>query len=143
MKTKIFLFAIITCHILSCAGLSGGPCEPSGDFVVLKEDVKNRRLFIKAKEEEIKDLDIIITRLKATGKYIEQCKSGWNDKWSISLFTEKKYASYKDDKSVRSYVIDGSWEKSYLAEYSNRKKLLTRYPLDSDKQLVDKIDLLP
>lgn len=141
MKSKMFLFTIITYHILSCAAFSGTLCESGGDFIILRQDVKNRRLFIKSNEETIKNLDAIAERLKSVSEYIEQCKPEWNDKWSISLFTEKKYASYKDDKSVRLYVMDGTWQKNYLAEYSHRKKLLTRYPLDPKKRMINEIKI--
>lgn len=143
MKTKFFFISVIAWHFMACAALSGGPCEPTEDIIVLREDAKNKRLFVKANDETIKDIDTLTALLSSIGKYIEQCKPEWERKWSVSLFTEKKYASYKDDESVRSYVIDGSWERSYLAEYSNRKQLLTRYPLDPNKRLVDQIDLLP
>jgi hypothetical protein len=141
MDKKVIIFFIIFFYILSGVALSNGPCESKGDFIVLNEDEANKRLFVKADHNIVQKIDEIKVILRQIDSYIKACKPGWSHQWSVSFFTEKKYAFYKDEDAVRNYVMDGSWGRNYLAEYSNRKKQLIRYPLEPQKRLIDKIDL--
>jgi len=140
MKRVTALLLIVACNFLSCSKPAERGCG-GADFVVLRMDDGNRRIFIQGDDDSVGDLDVLVARLKSVSAYIERCRPEWGDGWSASVFTEKKYASYKDDESVRAYVADGSWERSYLAEYSNRKGLLTRYPLHAERRSVVEMDL--
>jgi hypothetical protein len=141
MKTILFFCTLILIQTVSGLALSNGPSKPPGDLVIFKEDENNTRLFIKANEPIIENLSTIIEIIKSARTYIYKNKPHWGDKWSLSFFAEKKYAAYKDDETVRDYVVNGSWGRNYLAEYSNSEKILVRYPVNYKKRLKNQIKL--
>jgi hypothetical protein len=54
----------------------------------------------------------------------------------LSLFTDAKYAGYKDEKNIIPYHEDNSWAKAYVAEYDSQANTLISYPAYKPKQIL-------
>ena len=133
MLGKIRRGAILAASLLPTSALAGGDgCVPPEN--VLRIDDRNARLFIQASEADINDLASMQEAISAPESYIRECQKGWGADWSLSFFSERQYAGYKDEEALRDYVASGVWEKAYLAEYDHAGKLLTRYPLQADRR---------
>lgn len=114
-------------------------CTPRAGLSLVRIDQPNERLFVQASPEVVSDLRNVRALLRQAKEYVERCQKTWSRNWSISIFSEAKYAGYKDEKEIRKYVMDGSWERAYLGEYDNQYGLLVRYPLHMSKRTEDKI----
>jgi hypothetical protein len=83
---------------------------------------------------------IDLTELKEQIKALNACLHGQaseND-WAISIFSEAKYAGYKDDPRILPFHKNNEWAKAYIGEYQVRTKTLILDPaLKSRKQVLD------
>jgi len=141
-KINIIFFVFAVFLSLSILNSSyGGGNEQKSSFNIVKIDNKNERLFVIASENTINNIKTTKEIISQGAEFIKNNKAGWSSKWNISFFSEKKYAAYKYDESVIELVVDGSWEKNYLAEYDNRKKTLILFPLQPNKRYEKKIKL--
>jgi len=71
--------------------------------------------------------------LKPVQEMITKCRPSWAESWSVSLFSDAKFAAYKTEPQVRRFVEDGSWSSAYLGEYDASSEKLTLYPSDPEK----------
>lgn len=78
---------------------------------VVKIDKENQRLFIVSPTVDAQDIADHIKELQACFE-----SNGWCTNWSLSLFSDEKYAGYKDDPAIIPYHEDNSWAKGYIAE---------------------------
>jgi len=101
---------------------------------VVRIDAQNERLFIAATPAEVSGADSMIRLVSNATQYIAKCHVNWGSRWSLSVFSDAKYAAYKDEQAVRPYVISGEWATAYLAEYDHGTKKLVRYPAQPEKR---------
>jgi hypothetical protein len=98
---------------------------------VAKFDKENQRLFIVSATVDAQD---IADHIKELQSCFDNRK--WSTNWSLSLFSDEKYAGYKDDPEIIPYHEDNSWAKGYKAEYDRRTSTLISYPAFEPKQLL-------
>ncbi|MEN8179212.1 MAG: hypothetical protein ABFS39_11440 [Pseudomonadota bacterium] len=98
---------------------------------VVRIDEKNHRYFIVSKE--IKALDV-----KNKINIMDKCFSNtpWQRDWALSVFTEAKYAGYKDEQKIIPYHIDNTWAAAYTVEYDHFTKSLIKNPATNPEQLM-------
>jgi len=114
-------------------------CLLPQDFVRL--DISNKRLFAVISEDKIVDINHVKELIVSANTYISMCCKNWNNKWSVSFFSEEKYVGYKDENEVHDYVDDGSWYLAYLGEYDHAERQLTLFPLEPGKiKKIDRVD---
>lgn len=115
--------------LTSCSAVQAS-CDPPASLDVVRIDERNERLFVRADPGVAEDVKAASQRIADARTYIEACKTGWSAGWSVSLFSSAERAGYKDDPALETFVMDGSWRASYLAEYQNASGLLVTFPLD-------------
>lgn len=99
-----------------------------------KVDAQAHRMFIGGQDSlDPEDADAEIKDLSA---YVRKCYPDWGNHWSLSFFRDRKLAGYKDEPQLASAVADGSWEKSYVAEYTNETGQLVLTPLLKSRQTI-------
>lgn len=86
--------------------------EKESGLTVVRVDENNHRLFAITKPFPENELSKKISNAASCFKTVN-----WSGDWSISLFADKKYAGYKDEKEIIPYHKDNEWAKSYVGEY--------------------------
>lgn len=97
---------------------------------IVRVDNKNQRLFVVNKNLTP---EIFGSQLKS----IKLClnNSEWTDDWAISVFTEKKYAGYKDERNIIPLHKDNEWAKGYKLEYLNSRERIIITPAINPKEI--------
>ena len=135
--TRLLLVnVLLSCCFLStacAADLSNVNIECIKNILGTKEvkvDNKNQRLFVTGKNLTA---EILISKLNN----IKLClkNSSWNSDWAISVFTEAKYAGYKDDKNIIPFHKKNEWAKAYKIEYLNSSGIIIKDPAISPKEI--------
>ncbi len=120
--------------MLFCSGAAGQDpntrCASKSKDIVRFDD-HSRRAFVVADVRQLQNRTNASQLLKHLQDAIGVCKPDWDGSWSVSFFSNAKYAGYKDEASLATYVADGSWEAAYIAEYDRSAGQLTLYPLSS------------
>lgn len=90
---------------------------------VARVDDENHRVFIVGKEVNSDDIKNNLSSLN-------KCflNTSWKADWSLSLFTDAKFAGYKDEKSIIPYHKNNQWAKSYILEFDNSEKTMIKNP---------------
>ncbi len=117
-----FLFTMNACaeelghDVVNCV-------EKSLKAKVVRVDEQNKRLFVVHPTLTSEEFNANLAGIKA-------CIGGkaWGDDWAISVFTDQKYAGYKDEKSIIPFHKDNAWAKAYRFEYSNSESKLLKSP---------------
>jgi hypothetical protein len=125
----IRLFGIVTLLVLAVSAWCAEPVSLGG-FDVTRIDRQNHRVFVAPAGK-------ILTSRETSKRYINRLSAEikrqfpeWGPRWAASFFSEPQFAAYKDDAQVLKAVQDGVWEKAYLAEYDNAKRLIVLTPMD-------------
>jgi len=98
---------------------------------VVRVDDRNHRFFIASKK-------IDASAIKGNIAGLEECfkSTEWQQDWSLSVFTEAKYAGYKDEPNIIQYHKNNLWAKAYLLEYDHANKSLIKNPAVNPKQVL-------
>ncbi len=114
-KVVILLWVLLS----SCSNLvQVDPISCAKDSIgkkyLVKIDESQKRFFITQENLNVEELKMII-------RNVGRCLSHhtWSKKWSLSVFSDKKLAGYKDDPQVIRFHKDEEWTKGYLAEYDS------------------------
>jgi hypothetical protein len=70
-----------------------------------------------------------------SANFIARCHPGWSPQWSLSFFSSKRYAGYRDEQPLRPYVVSGEWMNAYVAEYDHAARKLVRFPVHPEKRM--------
>jgi len=132
MRGSRLFTSIFIASVAACAN-AGDNCQAPGN--VARVDDRNERLFVIASESDIAGPTKIEKIVEGAGSYIAACRRDWSSKWSVSAFSDKKYAAYKDEPQVAPYIENGEWQKAYLAEYDNSDASLVRFPLQPTRRV--------
>jgi hypothetical protein len=132
----IFANALMMCLLFSAACatvLSNSNIECVKkilDSKIVKADNKNQRLFVV-------DEDLTPELLSSKLSSIKLClkNSAWNNDWAISVFTEEKYAGYKDEKNIIPFHKNNEWAKAYKIEYLNSSGTMIQDPALNPKEI--------
>lgn len=101
-----------------------------GDSLV-KVDQERKRMFVVMKNTQQAELEALIQKLECCFKDHE-----WNNQWSLSVFSSKRIAGYKDEPNIIPFHKKNEWAKGYLAEYDARTRALTLTPATSPKETI-------
>ena len=136
----VVILVVVSLELVSC-GWVKDRCGYPKNFIILKLDKKSKRVFIQSTVEEITDLVYAELLIREIDSYMQTCRSDWSNEYAVSFFTDRKYAGYHDDESLQPFILDGTWEKSYLAEFDKFVSTLVRFPMDPKRTQVDKVEL--
>lgn len=100
------------------------------DIKKVKIDNKNQRLFVIGKNL---NAEVICSKLNNIKLCLKD--SAWNSDWAISVFTEEKYAGYKDDKNIIPFHKNNEWAKAYKIEYLNSSGTIIKDPAIDPKEI--------
>lgn len=128
------LFAGLVLVLLAGCASAGETCQVPGN--VVRVDDRNERLFVVASDSDVANMPTVKKMVREADAYVAACKGAWSAKWSVSVFSDKKYAAYKDEDQVAPYLQSGEWATAYLAEYDNSNGQLTRFPLQQRRNEV-------
>ena len=129
-------FAIIAVCLftVTCASQADSAIECSKNAIgtesLVKIDEEQLRFFIRETPATLGSLKPLI------GK-IQNClnRHDWKNKWSLSVFSAKKLAGYKDEPNIIPFHKNDEWSKGYLAEYDASSNTLTLNPLTDPKSI--------
>lgn len=95
--------------------------ENVSGYLVVKVDSLNHRFFAIQQEKNKKNKQELLTKFS-------ECfiNTPWEGDWNISLFSEKKFAGYKDQNDIIPYHKGNQWAAAYLAEFSSNS--MVKYP---------------
>lgn len=97
---------------------------------VVRIDNINQRLFLANKDMTPDFLSSKLNKIKSCLK-----DSGWSNDWAISVFTEAKYAGYKDEKNIIPLHKNNEWAKAYKLEYLNSSETIILAPAFDPKEI--------
>ena len=142
--TKISAITLI--HLFLLAGVFGragsdGVCKNIQSVEVVRLDDRSQRVFIAARSDQIDPFTKAHTLLSFIQNVLRDCRPAWKDSWSVSFFTERKFANYKTESDVEPFVKDGSWFRAYVGEYDRKTHKLSLNPLDPRKVKFLKVPL--
>ena len=124
----LFMFARL--QVLAAEKPSIASCEGASTERVVRFDEDAKRVFVQAQLKQIGTPNRARSALKRLQALVDKCRPSWGKAWSVSFFSEPKYAGYKDEPQLRSYVMDGRWSRAYVGEYDQAAKKLTLNPAD-------------
>jgi hypothetical protein len=104
----------------------------ANDYVRFDDSVK-RVYIVPATKIDVTESDLMLV-LRRTERVVAQCRSYWGSDWSISVFSDERYATFKDNPKIKDYVTDGRWAAGYLAEYAYQFRFLTMWPEVPEKR---------
>ncbi len=98
---------------------------------VVRVDERNHRFFLVSKQ--IKAKDILNNQSP-----LQKCFLGteWQSDWSLSVFTDVKYAGYKDEERIAPFHKNNMWAKAYLFEYDKISGSLIESPAFNPRQIM-------
>ena len=122
------LVATVRCSAADPADL--GSCFESayGSAAFVKLDERNKRVFLAWPGTALPSKE----ETSALVRKAESCVLGqprWAGVYSLSVFSERKFAGYKTDDSILPFVKSGEWDGAYLIEYDRATTELTTLPL--------------
>ena len=124
-KAAVVLVAIL---IGAQAGKSQERAQPyKRGLEPIREDARAKRLFVWAESKDLAKA-AFRRRLDDIGSYIANQRKDWGKDWSLSFFTESRYAHYKDEIDMK--TEGDAWAAAYIGEYDRRTATMTLYPLD-------------
>jgi hypothetical protein len=98
---------------------------------LVKVDQERKRMFIAVKNIQQAELEALLRKLECCFEDHE-----WNNQWSLSVFTSKMIARYKDEPNIVPFHKKNEWAKGYLAEYDAPTRALTLTPATSPKETI-------
>jgi len=109
---------------------SAESCKSDDSAKIVRVDDRSERIFVIAQADQINTATKARRLLLSLQASLKQCRPGWGRTWSVSFFSDPKYAGYKSDDSMAPFVRDGSWFEAYLAEYERQTQKLIMNPAD-------------
>ncbi len=132
---KCLFLCVIAIWATGCAGAvynrTAVCIENAFNVKVVRIDGKNHRLFVAGK-------DVTAADIKLKLHIIEKCciSLKWGEDWALSVFTEEKYAGYKDETRMLPYHAGNAWAKAYILEYDHLTRRLIKNPATKPELLL-------
>ena len=105
-------------------------CKSDDAAKIVQIDERNERAFVVTSPDKINTVTKARKVLLAVQETLKQCRPKWGNTWSVSFFSDPKYAGYKHEDNMKPFVRDGSWSSAYLGEYERVEGKLTLHPAD-------------
>ena len=103
-----------------------------GQGVLARVDEGQKRFFLVRQK-------VSAASLKPVLRKIEIClPPEWAGQWSLSVFSRKELAGYKDEPGIVPFHKHNEWAKGYLAEYDGESGRLTLSPASKPKTVLIK-----
>lgn len=116
-------------------------CKSDDSAKIVQMDERNERAFVVTSPDRINTVAKARRVLLSLQETLKQCRPSWGNMWSVSFFSDAKYAGYKHDDKMKPFVRDGSWSRAYLGEYERVEGKLTLHPADSNRLKFLKVPL--
>jgi hypothetical protein len=108
-------------------------CKSDDSAKIIRIDDRNERIFVIAQVNQINSTAKARKLLLSLQVSLKQCRPGWGRTWSVSFFSDPKYAGYKSDDNMAAFVASGNWSKAYLGEYERQTQRLIMNPAEREK----------
>lgn len=105
-------------------------CKGDDSAKVVQLDERNERIFVVTSPDKINTVAKARRVLLALQETLRQCRPQWGRSWSVSFFSDSKYAGYSHDDNLQTYVRDGTWARAYLGEFERVEGKLTLHPAE-------------
>lgn len=129
---KAYLAALALAFLAVTTSVAQTPpeqgCKSDDSAKIVRVDDRNERIFVIAQVEQINTAAKARKLLLSLQTSLNQCRPSWGRTWSVSFFSDAKYAGYKSDNNMAAFVREGSWSKAYLAEYERQTQRLVMNP---------------
>ena len=134
-KAYFAVFALAFLPVTAIAAQAPRPesCKSDDSAKIVRIDDRNERIFVTVHVDQINTSAKARRVLLALEASLKQCRTGWGNTWSVSFFSDAKYAGYKHEDSVAALVANGSWAKAYLGEYERQTGKLIMNPADRER----------
>jgi hypothetical protein len=109
----ILIYAYLVAGVFARAG-SGDACKRMESVEILRVDDRSQSVFIAARLDQIDTFTKAQKLLSSVQDALKDCHPAWKNSWSVSFFTEQKFAGYKTESDVEPSVRDGSWFRAYI-----------------------------
>lgn len=98
---------------------------------VVRVDDKNHRFFVVSRQTKASDIKDNLSQL-------EKCflNTEFQPDWALSVFTDAKYAGYKDEEKIIPFHKNNMWAKSYVLEYDQASRSLIKNPAFHPQQIM-------
>ncbi|OLB32001.1 MAG: hypothetical protein DMG41_12305 [Acidobacteria bacterium] len=116
-------------------------CKSDDAANIVQMDERNERVFAVTSLDRINTVAKARKVLLSLQKTLKQCRPTWGNTWSVSFFSDRKYAGYKHDDNMKPFVRDGSWSRAYLGEYERVEGKLSLHPADPNRLKFLKVPL--
>ncbi|WP_454061029.1 hypothetical protein [Candidatus Nitrospira salsa] len=90
-------------------------------------------LFLQTTEPVVENLQHVQALLYQVDDYVQQCQPNWTNSWSVSFFTDEKYAGFLNDSKNEPYYEQGLWQQANIGQYSSQIRTLYRFPWNKKK----------
>ena len=108
-------------------------CKSDDSAKIVRIDDRNERIFVIVHADQINTTVKARKVLLSLQASLKQCRTGWGNTWSVSFFSDAKYAGYKHEDSVAALVANGSWARAYLGEYERQTGKLIMNPAERER----------
>ena len=116
--------------LLSASSAGAANADSSGSRPqIVRFDDRNERVFATGQPAQFQSQQRSVAYLTSINDTIKTERPKWSRDWTVSVFEDAKLAGHKDDMPP-SALKDGSWVRSYIAEYTARDGKLVIFPLD-------------
>jgi hypothetical protein len=116
-------------------------CKSDDSAKIVQMDERNERAFVVTSLDKINTVAKARRLLSSLQGTLKQCRPDWGNMWSVSFFSDAKYAGYKHDDKMKPFVRDGTWSRAYLGEYERVEGKLTLHPADPNRLKFLKVPL--
>jgi len=116
-------------------------CQSDESAKIVQIDERNERIFVVTSLDKINTVVKARKVLLALQGTLMQCRPQWGHTWSVSFFSDAKYAGYKHEANMQTFVRNGSWSRAYLGEYERVEGKLTLHPAGPQRMKFLKIPL--
>lgn len=98
------------------------------DIGLIKISPDHELLFLLTRQSVMNDLHGVQTLLYRVDDYVRQCHPLWTNSWSVSFFTDERFAGFLSDEAGKHFFEKGIWQQTNVGQYSSQIRTLYRFP---------------
>jgi hypothetical protein len=112
----------------ACGQQQDVTCLNSTQVRIVRVDDTQKRVFVITDLRQIGTAEQARDVLQELEDVLRKCRPSWEGSWSASFFKDAKFAGYKDEPQLQTFVADGSWTEAYVGEYERTSRTMTLMP---------------
>ena len=85
-------------------------------------------LFLLTRQSVMNDVHGVQTLLYRVDDYVRQCHPRWTNSWSVSFFTDERFAGFLSDEAGKHLFEQGIWQHTNVGQYSSQIRTFYRFP---------------